>query len=71
MIYDYIVVGSGFGGSVASLRLAEKASFMLGRIKYSKLNMEDKILEEVSKEMNNISRQLLILEEEWKKKILV
>lgn len=29
-----------------------KASFMLGRKKYSKLNIEDKLLEEVSKEMN-------------------
>jgi cholesterol oxidase len=148
MIYDYVVIGSGFGGSVAGLRLAEKgytvlileqgkrfnpgdfpktnwniprylwvpalrffgfqklsfyptasilsgtgvgggslvyantlyyppdeffrnsswyqygdwkkilepffdrASFMLGRKKYSKLGFEDKILEEVSKEMN-------------------
>jgi cholesterol oxidase len=30
----------------------ERVSFMLGRIKYSKLNPEDKVLEEVSKEMN-------------------
>ncbi|MGC1389624.1 MAG: GMC family oxidoreductase [Bacteroidales bacterium] len=30
----------------------DKASFMLGRKKYSKLNTEDKFLEEVSKEMN-------------------
>jgi cholesterol oxidase len=29
-----------------------RASFMLGRKKYSKLNTEDKFLEEVSKEMN-------------------
>jgi cholesterol oxidase len=30
----------------------EKASFMLGRKKYTRLNIEDKVLEEVSKEMD-------------------
>jgi len=30
----------------------EKASFMLGRKKYNKLNIEDRLLEDVSKEMN-------------------
>ncbi len=30
----------------------EKASFMLGRVKYSKVNIEDRILQEVASEMN-------------------
>jgi len=31
----------------------DRASFMLGRKKYTRLNIEDKVLEEVSKEMNS------------------
>ena len=30
----------------------DKASFMLGRVKYSKLNIEDRILQDVSADMN-------------------
>ena len=40
-IYDYIVIGSGFGGSVASLRLAEKGYSVLTLEKGKKYKTED------------------------------
>jgi cholesterol oxidase len=41
MIYDYIVIGSGFGGSVASLRLAEKGYTVLTIEQGKRYNPED------------------------------
>jgi cholesterol oxidase len=41
MIYDYIVIGSGFGGSVASLRLAEKGYSVLTIEQGKKYNPSD------------------------------
>jgi cholesterol oxidase len=41
MIYDYIVIGSGFGGSVASLRLAEKGYKVLTLEQGKRYNPED------------------------------
>ncbi len=41
MVYDYIVVGSGFGGSVASLRLAEKGYSVLLLEQGKRYNPED------------------------------
>lgn len=41
MIYDYIVIGSGFGGSVASLRLAEKGYTVLTLEQGKRYNPED------------------------------
>jgi len=41
MIYDYIVIGSGFGGSVASLRLAEKGYKVLLLEQGKRYNPED------------------------------
>jgi len=41
MIYDYIVIGSGFGGSVASLRLAEKGYAVLTLEQGKRYNPED------------------------------
>lgn len=41
MIYDYIVIGSGFGGSVASLRLAEKGYKVLTLEQGKRFNPED------------------------------
>jgi cholesterol oxidase len=41
MIYDYIVIGSGFGGSVASLRLAEKGYSVLTLEQGKRFNPDD------------------------------
>jgi len=41
MIYDYIVIGSGFGGSVASLRLVEKGYRVLTLEQGKRFNPED------------------------------
>jgi cholesterol oxidase len=41
MIYDYIVIGSGFGGSVASLRLVEKGYHVLLLEQGKRFNPED------------------------------
>lgn len=41
MTYDYIVIGSGFGGSVASLRLAEKGYSVLAIEQGKRFNPED------------------------------
>jgi cholesterol oxidase len=41
MIYDYIVIGSGFGGSVASLRLVEKGYKVLLLEQGKRYNPED------------------------------
>ena len=41
MVYDYIVIGSGFGGSVASLRLAEKGYKVLTLEQGKRFNPSD------------------------------
>jgi cholesterol oxidase len=41
MTYDYIVIGSGFGGSVASLRLVEKGYHVLLLEQGKRFNPED------------------------------
>ena len=60
MIYDYIVIGSGFGGSVASLRLVEKG--------YKVLLLEQGRRYNPDVSVTGISNQLIVLEDEWKKK---
>ena len=39
--YDYIIIGSGFGGSVSALRLAEKGYRVLVIEKGRRYNPED------------------------------
>ena len=41
MVYDYIVIGSGFGGSVASLRLVEKGYKVLTLEQGKRFNPSD------------------------------
>ena len=53
MSFSVMLPGNRFGDWKNILEpFYDKASFMLGRKKYSKLNIEDKLLEEVSKDMN-------------------
>jgi len=40
-VYDYIIIGSGFGGSVASLRLAEKGYSVLVLEKGKRYSCQD------------------------------
>ncbi|MGH7270760.1 MAG: FAD-dependent oxidoreductase, partial [Polyangiaceae bacterium] len=41
MMYDYAIIGSGFGGSVSALRLVEKGYRVLLLEKGSELSAED------------------------------
>ena len=61
MIYDYIIIGSGFGSSVAGLRLSEKGYKVLILEMGKRYNPADF-------PKSDISRQLNLKEKEWKKK---
>jgi choline dehydrogenase-like flavoprotein len=56
LIYDYIVISSGFGRSVASLCLVEKGYKVLTLKQGKRFHPE------------NISKQLILLEKEWQMK---
>ena len=57
MIYDYIVIESGFGGSVASLTITAITEYAMNSIPHKN-----------GCGITDISKQLKLLEEEWKRK---
>jgi choline dehydrogenase-like flavoprotein len=79
MIYDYIVVGSGFGGSVSALHLADKGYSVLVIEQGKKFNpsftitaMAEYCISMIppkdGSELTYISKQLILLEDEWRRK---